>query len=228
MNAFQATLSATQNLEFPMGNILENEWFVSIVASLIATLISFGLAQVIKSIQHKKLIYEANTLVLNQLRVYLINADIPSSEIFVALKSSAARRFHIKESDLLPSSGYIEEIVAEIVGNTYLSIRQQEDYLRLLDKYLRDIPTAIPQPNAKRFHWNSILPVVVAALVSSAITALAIIFNVKQFLPDAAISIMLIVISVACGVVASRGFTTAMSSFSRRDKMSSKDNKDPM
>lgn len=211
-----------------MKNILENDWFINITASLISTLISFGLAQAIKSIQHKKRIYEANTLVLNQLRVYLVNANIPPLSIFVALKNSAARKFHIKESDLLPHTGYIEEIVAEIVGNTYLSIRQQEDYLRLLDDYLRCTAVPAPQPNANHFHLKSIWSVVVAALIPSVIAALAIIFNVKQFLSDTAIFIILVVISVVCGVGASLGFTTALSSLLRRDKISTKNDKGPM
>lgn len=129
-----------------INTILDNVWFISISASLIATAIAFCASQISGRIKHKKRITEANNFVVNHLRSYIVNADIPSDKILTALINSTARQFDLSPDELLPASGYIEEAVAEIIGNTYLKAEDQIRYLEQIDNYFDKHPTlSIPK-----------------------------------------------------------------------------------
>lgn len=119
-----------------MNSILNNIWVTSIICSLIATMIAFFLRQLISTIRHTKIIDEANQLVVNQLKVYIINHGIPSETILNSLIKHAERKYKIRKSELLSSMDYFEEIVPEIIGNTYLKIEEQSKYLKIIDEYL--------------------------------------------------------------------------------------------
>lgn len=120
-----------------MLDTIADNLLVGIVGSLIATLIVFLVAQLREHIRHQKRIKAANIFVVDRLRAYIVNADIPADEILGALRRSAARKYELKEYELWPISIYVEETVAEIVGNVYLKIEEQTSYLEKANKYLQ-------------------------------------------------------------------------------------------
>ena len=104
---------------------IANSLLIGVIGSLIATLIVFLISQLREHIRHQKRIIAANIFVVDRLRAYIVNADIPTDEILEALRRSAARKYELKEYELWPISTYVEETVAEIVGNIYLKIEDQ-------------------------------------------------------------------------------------------------------
>lgn len=125
-----------------MEKLFDNAWFSSIICSIIATIIVAIFSKILGVIRHKKRISDANTLVVNQLRAYVVNAGIPSDTILDALKRSAARKFKIREDEMQEASIYMEELASEIVGNTYLKIDDQSEYLKTIDAYLSSTPAS--------------------------------------------------------------------------------------
>lgn len=110
---------------------------IGVVGSLIATVIVFLVTQLREYIRHQKRIKSANLFVIDRLRAYIVNADIPPDDILNALRKSAARKFELREYELWPISTYVEEIVAEIIGNVYLKIEEQtSSYLEKANVYL--------------------------------------------------------------------------------------------
>lgn len=119
------------------GAVMDN-LLIGVVGSLIATIIAFLVTQLREHIKHQKRIKSANLFVIDRLRAYIVNADIPSDEILNALRKSAARKFDLKEYELWPVSTYVEETVAEIIGNVYLKMEEQTSYLEKANTYLVD------------------------------------------------------------------------------------------
>lgn len=117
------------------GAVMDN-LLIGVVGSLIATIIVFLVTQLREHIKHQKRIKSANLFVIDRLRAYIVNADIPSDEILNALRKSAARKFDLKEYELWPVSTYVEETVAEIIGNVYLKMEEQTSYLEKANAYL--------------------------------------------------------------------------------------------
>ncbi len=117
---------------------IANSLLIGVIGSLIATLIVFLISQLREHIRHQKRIIAANIFVVDRLRAYIVNADIPTDEILEALRRSAARKYELKEYELWPISTYVEETVAEIVGNIYLKIEDQTSYLEKANKYLQE------------------------------------------------------------------------------------------
>lgn len=118
-----------------LGAVADN-LLIGVVGSLIATLIVFVITQLREHIRHQKRIKAANLFVIDRLRAYIVNADIPTDEILNALRKSAARQFELKEYELWPITTYVEETVAEIIGNVYLKMEEQTSYLDKANAYL--------------------------------------------------------------------------------------------
>jgi len=116
---------------------------IGVVGSLIATVIVFLITQLREHFKHQKRIKSANLFVIDRLRAYIVNADIPTDEILNALRKSAARKFELKEYELWPITTYVEETVAEIIGNVYLKMEEQTSYLDKANVYLAKHNTLI-------------------------------------------------------------------------------------
>lgn len=118
-----------------LSSVMDN-LLIGVVGSLIATIVVFLITQLREHFRHQKRIKSANLFVIDSLRAYIVNADIPSDEILNALRKSAARKFDLKEYELWPVSTYVEETVAEIIGNIYLKMEEQTSYLEKANTYL--------------------------------------------------------------------------------------------
>ena len=123
---------------------------IGVIGSLIATIIVFLVSQLREHIKHQKRIKLANSFVVDRLRAYIVNADIPTDEILNALRKSAARKFELKEYELWPISTYVEETVAEIIGNVYLKMEEQTSYLEKANVYLAEHKMQIQNQSLQR------------------------------------------------------------------------------
>ena len=129
-----------------MDNLFGNTWVSGVVSSLIASVIVFCITQIYNVVKHKKRIDAGNNFVLNQLRAYVVDEGIPTDDILNALRRSAARRFKVRESELLSLPDFMEETVAEILGNVYLKKAEQSQYLSTLNRYLVEHHRSIELP----------------------------------------------------------------------------------
>lgn len=121
-----------------MKDLLKNEWFVGTACGLLSALIAGIGSRIISIIKHRRRIWEANSFVTTQLRTFIVNGGSLSFELIAALRSSAARKFRLKEKEILPPLALLEDISAEIVGNIYLRIDQQEDMLQKINEFICD------------------------------------------------------------------------------------------
>lgn len=143
--------------------LIQNDWFIGISCSLIAALIGLAASRAIGYIRHRKRILDADQFVTNQLRAYLVNGGIPPDNILIALKRSSARKFNVKEEELLSLTDYMEDVISGIIGNVYLSIDDQNRYLKIINQYIADhkhkaenTSTKPHHPLSKKKHSDSI------------------------------------------------------------------------
>lgn len=156
-----------------METLLQNNWVISIVCSLIATFIAFIFSQIRKVFKREKQKNNANQFVVNQLRAFIVNGGMPNEELIKTLIRCTARKFKVKENDLLAPVDFLEEIEAEIVGNVYLTIDSQSEYIC-------NISNLISEQASENTEYTPIVqPWIVRALPFIAIffTALAIIIS---------------------------------------------------
>lgn len=117
-----------------MKNLLNNSWFVNIACSLIVGFITFIGSTFVKIIRHHHKIADANRLVVDQLRTFIVNSEeVPHIDIILSLRRSAARKYNLKPEELLDPISYLEDVISEMVGNVYLSAEDQRQYLVLIN-----------------------------------------------------------------------------------------------
>lgn len=119
-----------------MKEFLSNSWVVSIISGIIVFVLTNIFIDIKNRSKYKKQIYDANIMILNHLRGYVVDNGLPKVEIIEAVKSSIAREYIVKSDDLLCVKSICEELVKDIIGNTYISNDNKKKYIEMLQNYL--------------------------------------------------------------------------------------------
>lgn len=120
-----------------MKEFFSNAWVISIISGIFVFFITNFFIMVQNKKQNRKKIYEANTMILNHLRSYVVDNGLPDEEIIEAVKHSVTREYRIKYDDLLSTKSFCEELVADIIGNIYISNENKIKYINMLQEYLK-------------------------------------------------------------------------------------------
>ncbi len=120
-----------------MKEFLSNAWVVSIISGILVFFITNSIIMLQNRRKHKKQIKDANIMILNRLRGYVVDNGLPPKEIINAVKSSTAREYNIKPEDLLSIKEFCEELITDIVGNIYISNDNKVKYINILHDYLK-------------------------------------------------------------------------------------------
>ena len=114
-----------------MKEILSNAWVVSIISGIIVFFLTNTIIMIQNKRKHKKQINDANTMVLNRLRGYVVDNGLPQKDIINAVKSSTAREYDIRFNELLGIKELCEELITDIIGNTYISNENKISYINM-------------------------------------------------------------------------------------------------
>ncbi|MCI8380130.1 MAG: hypothetical protein HFH72_16800 [Lachnospiraceae bacterium] len=121
-----------------MKDFLSNSWVVSIISGIIVFLFTNTIIMLQNRRKHKKQIKEANSMVLNRIRGYVVDNGLPKKEIIEAVKASTSREYGIKYNELLNIREFCEELITDIIGNIYISNDNKVKYLNTLQEYLQE------------------------------------------------------------------------------------------
>lgn len=121
-----------------MKEFLSNSWVVSIISGLIVFLFTNAIIMLQNRRKHKKQIKEANLMVLNRIRGYVVDNGLPKKEIIEAVKASTSREYGTKYNELLSIREFCEELITDIIGNIYISNDNKVKYLNTLQEYLQE------------------------------------------------------------------------------------------
>lgn len=120
-----------------MKDFLSNSWVVSIISGIIVFFLTNAILMLQNRRKHKKQINDANSMVLNRLRGYVVDNGLPPKEIINAIKASTSREYDIKFEELLCLKEICEELITDIISNIYISNDNKIRYLDMLQDYLK-------------------------------------------------------------------------------------------
>lgn len=119
-----------------MKEFLSNSWVISIISGIIVFFLTNFFINIKNRSKYKKQIHDANIMILNHLRGYVVDNDLPKQEIIEAVKNSIAREYNVKCINLLSTKEICEELVKDIIGNIYISNNNKKTYIDMLGNYL--------------------------------------------------------------------------------------------
>lgn len=121
-----------------MKEFLSNSWVVSIISGILVFFITNSVIMLQNRRKHKKQINDANTMVLNRLRGYVVDNGLPQNEVINAVKASTGREYNVKYNELLKTNEFCEELITDIIGNIYISNDNKVKYINNLQEYLSE------------------------------------------------------------------------------------------
>ena len=120
-----------------MKDFFSNAWVISIISGILVFFITNAIIIFQDKRHQKKQIFDANTMLLNHLRGYVVDNGLPQKEIINAVRSSIAREYNVKYEDLLNTKLACEELVKDIIGNIYISNDNKKNYINMLQEHLK-------------------------------------------------------------------------------------------
>jgi hypothetical protein len=131
-------------------SFINNQWVVGTVCSLFSGLIVFLITnwwisrRDDKEVQQK--ITAANNEILHSLRSQIAERVLPAEGVLDSMVSSLARKHEVKRQDLFSRRHFVEEIIAEIMGNDFLSSNQKADYCAFVLQMVGDDHGSTTEP----------------------------------------------------------------------------------
>ncbi len=192
-----------------MEKFLSNSWVVSIVSGIIVFILTNLFINIKNRRKYKKLIYDADIMILNHLRGYVVDNGLPKTEVIEAVKSSIAREYAVKCEELLSVKSICEDLVKDIIGNTYISNDNKKKYIEMLQSYLEqnvNIEQYIPNDNYNhktKFDYLSIIISLIAGIftIMGSIVATYVDRNIKTLEINPMQSIIIILLTVIVCVI---------------------------
>lgn len=121
-----------------INKFFQNNWVLGICTGLISSIIVYFLTTwlsfKISKHDYLKRVKLANDKVVLILKSYLVNNNLPSVKVIDAVIASVSREFDVKIVDLYSISIFCEELIRQIIENTYISNDIKNNYIENLIK----------------------------------------------------------------------------------------------
>lgn len=115
---------------------LSNPWATGVGGGVITGLLVMLIVRRLFSAREQREYYQnvaiANNEILYAIRPAITEKIIPSSTMLDALLSATARKYGIDSRDLLSKPGLANELIKEIIDDTFLSSQQKVEFCELL------------------------------------------------------------------------------------------------
>lgn len=122
--------------------LLSNPWVVGIgggiLSGLFVTLITRYLFSKRERSEYLQKVATANNEIIYAIRPAIAEKVIPSSNMLNALFSATARKYSVDPSDLFSRDGLANELIKEVMDNTFLSSQQKVEFCELLSSLKKD------------------------------------------------------------------------------------------
>lgn len=115
-----------------------NPWVTGIGGGIISSLIVFFVTKYLFSKKENKeylqKVKTANNEILYSIRPLVIEKRLPTTEIISAIQSSIAKKYGVKQNDLYNELSLYDDLVFEIMANSFLSSEQKLEFCSLLNQ----------------------------------------------------------------------------------------------
>ena len=117
-------------------NLFSNPWVIGVgggvISGLLVTLITRYLFSRREQREYRQKVETANNEIIYAIRPAIAEKVIPSSAMLEALFSATARKYGVNSADLLSRVGLANELMKEVMDNTFLSSQQKVEFCELL------------------------------------------------------------------------------------------------
>ena len=115
---------------------LHNHWVIGIgggaVSGVMVLLIIRQLFSGRERRDYERRVAAANSEIIHAIRPAITEKAIPSNAMLDALFAATARKYGVSGKDLLPKAGFANELMKEVIDNTFLSSPQKAELCELL------------------------------------------------------------------------------------------------
>jgi len=125
-----------------MQDIFNNAWVTGIGGGIISSLIVFFVTRYFFSKREKREYIQktetANNEILYSIRPLVIEKKIPTKDILNAVRISTAKKYGVQQEDLYNEFSLSNDLINEIMGNSFLSSDQKLEFCELLQTMKKD------------------------------------------------------------------------------------------
>ena len=123
-----------------MLNFLENPWVVGICGGIISGIIVYFFTELLckkkGNSNYLERVNRANLDMIHILKPYVVEKGLPSEEVIDAILLSTSRKHGVKCDDLYSVRIICEELIREIIEDTYIPSDKKQEYSQQLGEYL--------------------------------------------------------------------------------------------
>lgn len=119
-----------------MKEFLSNAWVISIISGILVFFVTNFFVKIKSKKEAKKQIHDANAMILNHIRGYVVDNGLPNPIIIEAIKNSISREYCVNCLNLLSDKEICEELIKDIISNIYISNENRKVYINMLQEYL--------------------------------------------------------------------------------------------
>ncbi|NLM38331.1 MAG: hypothetical protein GX202_09440 [Firmicutes bacterium] len=122
-----------------MWSFMQNPWVVGIgggiVCGIIVTLITRYIFSKRERKEYRQRIEKANNEILYSIRTVITEKMFPSVDVINSLLTSTARKYNVYKDDLYTIENICDDLIKEIMGNTFLSSEQKAEFCDLVSRF---------------------------------------------------------------------------------------------
>ncbi|MCI8338162.1 MAG: hypothetical protein HFH62_05675 [Lachnospiraceae bacterium] len=126
--------------------IVNNDWFISISAGLLTGIIVYIITKLLFERKTKKQylmkIQNANKCVIDSLRSYVVDVEMPSVKIIESIQFAVALEQGIESEQLYDIMTLCKILIQEVISNVYVSNESKKKYLLDLEDYIKEMEKA--------------------------------------------------------------------------------------
>lgn len=125
-----------------MSDFWTNPWVTGIGGGVISSLIVFFATKYFfnkkENKEYAQKVRLANNDILHAIRPLIIDHKLPLRESFTSLRIAISNKYGVKADDLYSNKSLANDLIAEILGNPFLTTDQKNDFCRLILQFKYD------------------------------------------------------------------------------------------
>lgn len=119
-------------------DLLQNPWIINLLSGIVLSILTYSITNYFsrkkKSREYYQKISAANNEILYLIKPIIIENKIIKHSVFESIKSSIAQKYNIKPEHLYSNLSISNDLIHEIMANSFLSVEQKMELCELIDK----------------------------------------------------------------------------------------------
>ena len=124
-------------------SLFSNEWFTGIVCGIISGIVVYWITTRVYSRkqdkEYQQRVKAANNEILYTIRPLIVSRTLPSESVWISLIQATSRKYKVSVDDLYSIRSMRNDLVKEVLDNSFLDSKQKGEYTNLLESFNIDV-----------------------------------------------------------------------------------------